>query len=401
VSRVFLLNAGSSSLKCTVIDSTTRQVLARASADWAGTMTRYERTGPGADQVIEQGTLQGHGDAARRMLDDLELKPRARATTEPLAAIGHRIVHGGRFRSSVRVTSEVRSRIAALAELAPLHNPPGLAALDTAEKLLPNVPQVAVFDTSFHATLPPVAHTYPVPNAWSSEWGIRRYGFHGLSYAYCAGRAAVVLDRDPIGLRLVVCHLGHGCSATAIADGRSIDTTMGFTPLDGLMMGTRSGSVDPGVLTHVQRRHGLDAEDLDDALNYHSGLLGVSNLSSDMREVLAAASAGNRQAQLAIDVYAHRVRQAIGALTVTLGGVDAVVFTGGVGEHAAEIRAAACRGLECIGVELDANANARCRPDADIALPQSRVRVLVLTTREDLAMLSEVMGVISTQPGAR
>ena len=212
---------------------------------------------------------------------------------------------------------------------------------------------MAVFDTAFHATLPAAAHTYPLPHAWTHDWGIRRYGFHGLSHSYCATRAAEMLGRHVEELRLVICHLGHGCSATAVLRGRSVDTTMGFTPLDGLMMATRSGSVDPGILTHVQLEHGLGAKDIEDALNRHSGLLGVSGISGDMREVLAAGRAGNERARLAVDVYAHRVRQAIGALAVTLGGVDALVFTAGVGENSAEVRAAICRGLECLGLELD------------------------------------------------
>jgi acetate kinase len=297
------------------------------------------------------------------------------------------------------VTSEVRSRIAELAELAPLHNPPGLATLETAERLLPGVPQVAVFDTAFHATLPAAAHTYPVPATWTNDWGIRRYGFHGLSHAYCARRAAELLARTPAGLRLVICHLGHGCSGSAVLDGRSIDTTMGFTPLDGLMMATRPGSVDPGILTYVQTTHGLSAREVDDALNHYSGLLGVSGLSADMREVLAAAASGHERARLAIDVYTHQLRKAIGALVVTLRGLDALVFTAGVGEHSAEIRRLTCEGLGCLGVELDRAANDACRPDADIARAGARVRILVIATREDLAMLSGVLEVLTRAEG--
>jgi acetate kinase len=295
----------------------------------------------------------------------------------------------------VRIAAAVRARIAALAELAPLHNPPGLETLAAAEAALPGVPHVAVFDTAFHATLPPAASTYPVPESWTRGFGIRRYGFHGLSHAYCARRAAELLGRSPQELRLVICHLGHGCSASAVLHGRCVDTTMGFTPLDGLMMATRSGSLDPGVVLHVQLQHGLSAKEVEHALNHESGLLGVSGVSGDMREVLAAARAGNERAGLAVDVYAHRVRQAIGALAATLGGVDALVFTAGVGENSAEIRAACCAGLEHLGLELDADANARARPDADVARPGSRARILVVATREDLTMLAEVLRVIS------
>lgn len=390
--RVLLINAGSSSLKCSVMEAEHRTVIAHASADWAGAVTRYERMGPGAARIREQAAFREAGEAVHHALDDLAV------AAAPPAAVGHRIVHGGELAAPVRVTAAVRARISALAELAPLHNPAGLEALAAAEAVLPGVPHVAVFDTAFHATLPAAARTYPLPHAWSDGWGIRRYGFHGLSHAYCATRAAELLERPPVELRLVICHLGHGCSATAVRRGESVDTTMGFTPAGGLMMATRSGSLDPGIVTHVARRHGLAPDAIDDALNHDAGLLGVSGISGDMREVLAADRAGHDRARLAIAMYAHRVRQAIGALTVTLGGIDALVFTAGVGENAAEIRAASCQGLQCVGVVLDSEANRRCRPDADVAHPESAARVLVIATREDLAMLSDVVRVIANRP---
>jgi acetate kinase len=390
--RIVLVNTGSSSLKCSVMESADRSVLAQVKADWAGPVPRYERSGPGATRSREQLSFRDCGEAVRHALDDLGVT--AAPPGRP-AAVGHRIVHGGEFSAPVRITPAVRSRIAELAELAPLHNLPGLEALAAAEALLPDVPHVAVFDTAFHATLPPAARTYPLPYAWTESWAIRRYGFHGLNHAYCTSRAAELLGRPAAELRLVICHLGHGCSATAVRHGRSVDTTMGFTPLDGLMMATRSGSVDPGILTHVQRRHGLGAGEIDDALNQASGLFGVSGISGDMREVLAAGRAGHERARLAIAIYVHRVRQAIGALTATLGGLDALVFTAGVGENAPEVRLASCQGLECLGVEIDPEANARCRPDADVAVRAARVRILVIAAREDLAMLSDVVRVIA------
>ena len=326
---ILLLNAGSSSLKCTLVESAGSEIVARATADWAGTITHYDRRGPGDGHGLGAGLVQ----APRRCRAAGPRRPRLRrARGRPRqSAIASSTVE--RSTISVRITSAVRSQIAALSELAPLHNPPGLETLAAAESMLPSVPQVAVFDTAFHATLPPAAYTYPLPHLWTTEWGIRRYGFHGLSHAYCAGRAAEMLSRPVEELRSVICHLGHGCSATAVLHGRSIDTTMGFTPLDGLMMATRSGSVDPGILTHVQLRHGLDAHAIEEALNRDAGLLGVSRLSADMREVLEAAREGDHSARLAVDIFAHRVRQAIGALAVTLGGVDVLVFTGGVGEQ--------------------------------------------------------------------
>jgi acetate kinase len=323
--------------------------------------------------------------------DLMHAEPAALADHAALAAVGHRIVHGGQFTSSVRITPEIRARIAALADLAPLHNPPSLATLAAAEAESPTVPHVAVFDTAFHATLPPEAYTYPIPDKWTRDWGIRRFGFHGLSHAYCCRRASEVLGRPADNLRLVICHLGGGCSDSAVSGGRCVATTMGFTPLDGLMMATRSGSIDPSIVLHVQQRRGLTTQQIEAALNHESGLLGVSGISGDMRQVLAAARNGHERARLAVAIYTRRVRQAIGALTVTMGGVDALVFTAGVGEHAAEVREAVCVGLECLGLELDARANAVCRPDADVACPRSRGRILVIATREDVTMLQEVM----------
>lgn len=391
--KVLLLNAGSSSLRCTLLESRDESLLGRAHADWAGAEARYSWSGSGGDRTSEAVAWRGHSAAVRRALADL-VPAIASAGEGGLAGVGHRVVHGGDFHASVRITPDVRARIEALAELAPLHNPPGLATLAAAENALPDVSHVAVFDTAFHATLPPAARTYALPEAWTRDWGVRRYGFHGLSHAWCARRAAELLRR-PLGeLRLVTCHLGHGCSAAAVLHGRCVDTTMGFTPLDGLVMATRCGSVDPGIVLHAQIRHGLSAQQVEHALNHESGLLGLSGSSGDMREVLAASAAGDERARLAVDVYCHRVRQAIGALAATLGGIDALVFTAGVGENSAAVREACCRGLDHLGLALDDAANESCRGDADVSREGSRARVLVVQAREDLTMLGEVVGAI-------
>ncbi len=393
---VLLLNAGSSSLKCTLVEPAQCGTVASSLTDWGGTATCYRYTGPDGKQHVQDVSWQSHAEAVRRTLHDMmHLEPLALPSRSELAAVAHRIVHGGQFRSSVKVTSEIRARISALAELAPLHNPPGLATLAAAERELPGVPQVAVFDTAFHATLPREAWTYPVPQKWTREWGIRRFGFHGLSYAYCSRRACEMLGRPPEGTRLVICHLGNGCSASAVVGGRSVDTTMGFSPLEGLMMGTRSGSIDPTIALYVQQKHGLSAQQVEAVLNHESGLLGVSGISADMRRVLEAARDGHQGAQTALALYTHRVRQAIGALTVTIGGADALVFTAGVGEHVSEVREAVCDGLDCLGLEIDPRANAECIPDADVATRNSRGRIFVITTREDVTMLGEVLGVLS------
>lgn len=388
---ILFLNAGSSSLKAVLMESADGAVLARGLADWAGSATRYQFAGQDGKDRSENAPWRGHAKAVQRFVADLTTAQRS-----ALAAVGHRVVHGGPFTMSVRITPAIRSRIMDLADLAPLHNPPSLEALAAAEAELPHVPHVAVFDTAFHATLSSAAYTYPLPATWTRDWGIRRYGFHGLSHSYCAQRAAEMFAPRPLPLapRIVICHLGHGCSASAVMDGKCVDTTMGFTPLDGLMMATRCGSIDPSIVLHVQERHGLTAAQVEFALNRESGLLGVSGISADMRQILKAAKDGHEQARLALGIYTHRVRQAIGALAVTMGGVDALVFTAGVGENAAEVRQAICTGLPCLGLELDTHANAACRPDADIASAHSQGRIFVIATREDVTMLKEVLLVL-------
>jgi acetate kinase len=393
--NILLLNAGSSTLKCTLMDAANGSAIARAVADWAGSATRYLYAGPDGREHSEIVSWTGQADAVRRVLHDLRhAEPTALAERAALAAVGHRVVHGGQFTSSVLITPEIRSRLSALVDLAPLHNPPSLATLAAAEAELPGVPQVAVFDTTFHATLPPEARTYPVPDHWTRDWGIRRFGFHGLSHAYCSRRAAELLGRPLEALRLVICHLGNGCSTSAVSGGRCVETTMGFTPLEGLMMGTRSGSIDPSIVLYVQQRYGLTALQVESALNHESGLLGVSGISGDMRQIQEAVHAGHQRAQLAVAIYTRRVRQSIGASAVTLGGVDALVFTAGVGEHAAQVREMVCEGLECLGLELDAQVNATCRGDADVTRRGSRGRILVIATREDVTMLREVIQVL-------
>ncbi|HEY9671986.1 MAG TPA: acetate kinase [Waterburya sp.] len=302
--------------------------------------------------------------------------------------VGHRVVHGGQdYQNPVRVTPEVKQTIYRLSALAPAHNPANLEGIELLEKLLPNTPQVAVFDTAFHSHLPPAAYVYPLPYDLL-EQGIRRYGFHGINHQYCAHKAAQLLGKDLADLRLITCHLGNGCSLTAIREGQSVDTTMGFTPMEGLMMGTRSGSVDPGILIHLLR-HGDSVEKLDEMLNRASGLKGVSGLSSDLRTIMTAIEQGNSRAQLAFDTYVHSLRRNMGAMLASLGGLDAVVFTGGVGENSAAVRAGACQAFAFLGLKLDCEKNAQSPKDADIAAPDSAVRVLVVQAQEDWAIAQE------------
>jgi acetate kinase len=392
--KTLVCNAGSSSLKFSLFEAEGELLLAEGGIDWSTTPTRLVVHCPGQPEAREELTLQHHADAIARILDALQDGPAAPLQAPgDVQAVGHRVVHGGeRYTTAVRITPEVKQAIDALAELAPLHNPASLDGINAVEQVLPRVPQVAVFDTAFHATLSEAARTYPVPPQWRRDWGVRRYGFHGLSHAYCATRAAEMLGRQDV--RLIIAHLGNGASVSAVHHGICVDTSMGFTPLEGLMMGTRSGSIDPGILVYLLREKGLNADQVDHALNYESGLLGVSGVSSDMRQVLAAMPQ-HADARLAVDVYVHRIRQTVGAMAATLGGVDALVFTAGVGEHAAAIRAQVCENLGFLGLALDRTANDGCQPDADIALPASTGRILVIATREDVTIVRETRRLLS------
>ncbi|HEX4462057.1 MAG TPA: acetate/propionate family kinase [Polyangia bacterium] len=389
---ILVCNAGSSSCKFGLYDDDANET-ATGEIDWKvdphAAELVIERAG-NAPQKSQHEVRDFHA-AVAVALEALVGK----AERAQVRAVGQRVVHGGaKLTKSVRIDDEVRREIERMVAVAPLHNPPALQAIDAVGKALPDVPQVAVFDTAFYAGLAPEHYVFPVPYAWFSEWGVRRFGFHGISHGYCAGRARELYGGRQ-DARIVSCHLGNGCSITATRGERAVATTMGFTPIDGLMMGTRAGAVDPGVLLYVQEQRGLDARAVDEALNHDSGLKGVSGVSSDYREVERAAAEGDARARLALDIYAVRVRQAIGAMAVTLGGVDALVFTAGVGEHSAALRRAACEGLACIGVQLDARANDGGHGDRDVATSTSGARVLVLHTREELVIARETKRAIA------
>ena len=303
-------------------------------------------------------------------------------------AVGHRVVHGGDLHEPTPITAAVEQEIARLEPLAPDHNPAQLAGIRAVAAILGAVPQLAVFDTAFHRRMPEEAERYPLPDDWFAL-GIRRYGFHGISHGYCASRAAELLNRPLDSLRLITCHLGHGSSLAAVAEGRSVDTTMGFTPLEGLMMGTRSGSIDPSIALYLQREEGLRAEEVERILTHESGLLGVSGRSSDMRTIEAAADRGDPRALLALRMFVHRLRAGIGAMAASLGGVDALVFTAGIGEHSVQIRAEACAPFAHFGLRLDPERNATARADQSIGAAGSAVAVLVVRTREEWAIARE------------
>jgi acetate kinase len=393
--KILVCNAGSSSLKFSLFDAEEEVLLAEGEIDWIRKPTQLVFRRAEQPEIHQTLKLEKHANAAAKILEDLQAgSSPAVHSLEELRAVGHRVVHGGeRYSSAVLITPEVKRTINELTELAPLHNPASLAGIAAAEQALPGIPQVAAFDTAFHSTLSEAARTYAVPRKWTREWGIRRYGFHGLSHSYCAGRAAEMMGRR--NLRLVIAHLGNGASMSAVRDGVCIDTSMGFTPLEGLVMGTRSGTVDPGMLVYALQRKGLDGKALDKALNYESGLLGLSGISSDMRQILSELP-HNPDARLAVEVYVHRIRQTVGAMAATLGGVDALVFTAGVGERAQEIRKRVCKNLDYLGLELDRTANETCKPDGDIATPASKARILVITTREDLTIMRETRRLVAS-----
>jgi acetate kinase len=361
--RVLVVNTGSSSVKLRLLDGT----------ELAGS------TDLGAPSTLDPDEV---GAAVGRL-----------AGESGVDAVGHRIVHGGEsFTSAVVVDDKVRAELEAVVDLAPLHLPASLAGLDAVRTALPAVPSVACFDTAFHATIPAEAATYALPAQWR-ELGIRRYGFHGLSHAYAAGRVAEILELPVAGLRLVSCHLGAGASLCAVHSGRSVDTTMGFTPLEGLVMATRSGSVDPGLVLWLQRQHGLSADEVFDGLESRSGLLGLAG-TADMREVLARLDGGDETAKLAFDVYVYRIRTGIAAMSAAMSGLDAVSFTGGVGEASAAVREGAVAGLEYLGVAVNPGQNEAARGDANVSAPGAPAGVAVVTAREDLEIVRQVAALL-------
>jgi acetate kinase len=367
--RLLVVNAGSSSLKLSVLDG---------------------------EQLIAGRELPGE-----RAQIDAERVAGAVSDLGRVDAVGHRIVHGGvRFRQAVVIDSEVLQGLTELSALAPLHQPKSLAALAAVSAVLDDVPAVACFDTAFHATLPAVADTYALPLEWRERWGLRKYGFHGLAHASAARRAAELLKRPLEGLRVVTCHLGAGASLAAVADGRSVETTMGFTPLDGLVMATRSGSLDPGMVLWLLEHTGLGEHELAEALERQSGLLALAG-SADMRTVLRDVAEGDERATLALGVYEHHLRANIAAMAAAMGGLDALVFCGGVGEHAPAVRARATTGLEFLGVGIDRGANATGPSDRDVTAHGSPVRTLVVEAREDLEIARQVTELMAVRAADR
>lgn len=389
---ILVFNSGSSSLKFGCFEADLSPSV-NGEVDWADgnrAAARLTLWGAEGTRIMQEKVC---------VKDDLSVAQCAiaairRACPAEPVAVGHRVVHGGEaFQETTLITPAVSSAVGRLGRLAPLHNPPALRTIEAASVVLSGVPQVAVFDTSFYRHLPKESRVYALPLEWHERYEFRRYGFHGLSHQYCAGQAAQLLGKPLEDLRIVSCHLGGGCSATAIQQGRAVASTMGFSPLDGLIMGTRCGSMDPGLLLYLQMECGLTTAEIDTALNRRSGLLGLSGLSQDYAE-LERAVAGNEHAKLAIDVFDNAVRSAIAGLAARMNGVDAVLFTDRIGERSAGMRARVCRRLQFMGVRLDPELNEHCLPDRDIASPDSQVRVLVVHTREELMVARETLRII-------
>jgi acetate kinase len=396
--KILVLNAGSSSQKCALFelgqDTSPDPVppLWEGKLEWDGnqeSLVIHSSRGKIRKQTEVPADKQKRQRSTETMLETLWSGSGAiLSAPAEISAVGHRIVHGGsQLSEPVVIDAQVKQGIADLTELAPLHNQAGLQGIELMEKLLPNTPQIAVFDTGFHRTLPLRAAVYPGPYEWY-ERGIRRYGFHGINHQYCSRRAARLMGRDISSLKIITCHLGNGCSLAAIDGGQSVDTTMGFTPLEGLMMGTRSGSVDPGILTYLIRA-GDAGDQLDDVLNHRSGLLGVSGVSRDMRDILEAIRSGNRRAKLAFEIFVHRLQAGIGAMVTSLGGLDALVFTAGIGENSPEIRQATCANLGFLGIQLDEVKNSAANPDENISASDASVCVFVIRAQEEWAIAQD------------
>ncbi len=394
--KILVLNSGSSSQKICLyeigdsIPPDPRNSLWEGKIEWDGDTAEVSMNNAQGAARKDRTKMVSRSQAIKQLIGALwNGDIRVVSAASEIDVVGHRVVHGGpKYENPIVITPGVKSAIAGASAFAPLHNRAELEGMETVEKLLGPVPQIAVFDTGFHRKMPLASTVYPGPYEWFAD-GIHRYGFHGINHQYCAGRAARLLGRDLNSLKLVSCHLGNGCSLAAIRDGHSVDTTMGFTPLEGLMMGTRSGSVDPGILTYLMREREISAQRLDEILNKESGLLGISGISGDMRQILAAVKNGHERAKLAFDIYVHRLQSGIGAMVAVLGGVDAVIFTAGVGENSPEVRAATCDSFGYLRLKLDPAKNLQSSSDQNIAAADSSVHVLVVHAQEDWAIARE------------
>lgn len=397
--KVLVLNCGSSSLKYKLLDMANQEELAQGAVEKIGLEGSFLKfTKPNGEKIVLEHAMPEHQAAIEFVLDVLASPEHgAVKSLDEIDAVGHRVVHGGeKFSESVLITDEVMDKIVECIDVAPLHNPPNIAGIKAIEELIPGKPQVAVFDTAFHQSMPAEAYMYALPYEMYEKYGVRRYGFHGTSHRYVSQRACEFLGVNFKDQKIITCHIGNGASVTAIKDGKSIDTSMGFTPTEGLMMGTRSGDVDPGALAFIMEKEGLDAKGLSDLVNKKSGVLGISQNTSDMRPIEDGVKHGDARSILTMKMYDYRIKKYVGAYAAAMGGVDIIVFTGGVGENQCPTREEVCKGLEFMGVEFDAEKNDGLRgKEAIISKPSSRVKVVVIPTDEESMIASDTQTIVS------
>ena len=395
--NILVINAGSSSLKYQLLNPDTQEVLAKGLCERIGIDGKFTYKPAGKDPIKDADVaMPTHSEAIQTVLHALvDEKNGVISSMKEIDAVGHRVVHGGeKFAQSVLITDEVMAAIEECNPLAPLHNPANITGIKACVAVMgPNVPQVAVFDTAFHQTMPPVAYTYALPYEYYEQDKVRRYGFHGTSHKYVSQRAAAMLGKPIEELKLISCHLGNGSSITAIDGGKSVDTSMGFTPLAGLPMGTRSGDLDAGILEYLMHKHGYNIDEMLNVLNKKSGVLGISGVSSDFRDLESAAPQGNQRAQLALDVFDYSVKKFIGSYAAAMGGVDAIIFTAGVGENGPDTRANVVSGLEFMGVKIDPEKNNTRGKEVDVATDDSKVRILVIPTNEELMIAMDTAAI--------
>lgn len=396
--KILVLNCGSSSIKYKLFDMTSKEVIAQGGIEKIGLKDSFLKlTLPNGEKKILEKNIPEHTTGIEFILSILTSPEYGCIKSlDEINAVGHRLVHGGeRFSQSVLITKEVIDMIVSCNDLAPLHNPANLKGVNAISKTLPDVPQVGVFDTAFHQTMPDYAYLYAIPYELYEKYAIRRYGFHGTSHRYVSARVCEFLGIKPEGTKIITCHIGNGGSITAVKDGKSVDTSMGLTPVEGLMMGTRSGDIDAGAVAYIMDKEGLNTTGISNLLNKKSGVLGVSGVSSDMRELCAACEAGNTRAQLAEKMYFYRIIKYIGAYTAAMNGVDVIVFTGGVGENQANCREEVCKNLEYLGVKIDAEKNKVRGEEMVISTPDSKVKVVVVPTDEELMIASDTMAILN------
>ena len=401
--NVLVINCGSSSLKFQLINSESEAVLAKGLCERIGIDGRLTYQPAGGEKNVSEKAMPTHTEAIQFVIDALtDADTGVVKSLDEIGAVGHRVVHGGeKFAHSVIITPAVKTTIRVCSDLAPLHNPANMTGIDACEAAMPGVPQVAVFDTAFHQTMPSEAYMYALPYDVYEEYGIRRYGFHGTSHAYVANRAAEMLGRPIEDLKIITCHLGNGSSIAAVKNGKSVDTSMGLTPLAGICMGTRCGDIDPAIVTFLMNKEGLDMKGIDNLMNKKSGVAGISGVSSDFRDLYNAAEAGNKRARLALDMFIYQCKKFIGAYAAAMGGVDAIVFTAGIGENTPQIREDAVKGLEYLGVKVDPQKNAGLRGvEANISADDATVQVLTIPTNEELAIARDTSKLVKELHGA-